>query len=239
MATPLRVTTTYAKATGAFFKNLHVAVPVALGVSLITAPIDSFVFSSMSSGGDAHQATIQVMLTWFLVYLLAAIFIGPLFAATAVFTAKKSYDGKKVGLYAAMNFALNRYKRLFIPHMAATLSIQLGLQVLIPGILFMCMYAFVDSVACLEDEKKVLNRSKRLTRKRRRTILWVALPVILLGIPKSFFIDPQALELGPLALIASHTVSYLMEWWMALAFAWIYLIRTDGGGGKKKAAASA
>jgi hypothetical protein len=230
MATPLRVTTTYAKSTGALLRNLHVAVPASMLMAAVAATFDYLIYTGAGGGGDQHSATIQVMLGWFAVYLLIAVFIGPLFSASAVFVAKKSYDGKPAGLYGALNFALNRYKRLFVPHMAATLSVQIGLQVLIPGILFMCMYAFVDSVACLEDEKSVLSRSKRLTRKRRRTILWVALPIILLGLVKGFLIDPQALEYGPLALWASHTLSYVLEWWMALAFSWMYLIRTDSSG---------
>jgi hypothetical protein len=227
MATPLRVTNTYVKATGALLKNLPVALAAALGMALISAPIDQVIYSSLSSGPAGHAITIQVMLAWFGIYLLAAIIIGPLFTATAVFVAKKHWDGKSAGLYGAFNFALNRYKRMFLPHAGATLSIQFGLQVLIPGILFMCMYAFVDSVACLEDEKWPMARSKALTRNRRKSILWVALPIIMLSIPKGLIIDPAAMEIGLPALIGSHAVSYLMEWWLALAFAWMYLTRVS------------
>jgi hypothetical protein len=232
MATPLRVTSTYAKATAAFFKHLHIAVPVSIAVACITAPIDRYLWGYFGSG---HENMLAAMLSITAVYLMVVIFIGPLLAATAIYAAKKHWDGKSAGLYPAVNFALNRYKKMFLPHLGAQLSIQIGMQVIIPGILFLCMYAFVDAVACLEDEKWPLQRSKKLTRNRRKTILWVALPYLLFMFPKGLIIDPAALELGLLATMASHTLSVMFDWWLALAFGWMYLTRISGSKSKKTA----
>ena len=39
-----------------------------------------------------------------------------------------------------------------MPYLLAMLSIQVGMLIVIPGIMFMMQYAFVDSVATLEKE---------------------------------------------------------------------------------------
>ncbi|MEC8422908.1 MAG: hypothetical protein VX000_03960, partial [Myxococcota bacterium] len=62
----------------------------------------------------------------------------------------------------------------------------------------------------------------------RKTILWVALPYLLFMFPKGLIIDPAALEYGLLATLASHTVSIMFDWWLALAFGWMYLTRISG-----------
>jgi len=225
MATKLRVFHTYATATGALFKHLHIAVPVALAVACITGPVDRFIWGHF---GGSNANMIAAMLSITLVYLLVVIFIGPLISATAVYAAKKHHDGRSAGLYPSVNFALNRYKRMFLPHLGAQLSIQVGMQVIIPGILFLCMYAFVDAVACLEDEKWPMRRSKNLTRNRRKTILWVALPYLVFMFPKGLVIDPAALEMGIGPTILSQALSLVFDWWLALAFATMYLQRIEG-----------
>ena len=45
----------------------------------------------------------------------------------------------------------------------------------------MMQYAFVDSVATLEKEKHVLTRSKRLTKSRRKSLVMLIGPFVLLG----------------------------------------------------------
>ena len=236
MATSLRVFSTYGAATGAFLKHLHIAVPISAAIACITAPVDRYLWAHFGGG---HANMIAAMLSITAVYLLVVIFIGPLLSATAIYAAKKSHDGGSAGLYGAINFALNRYKKMFLPHLGAQLSIQLGMQVIIPGILFLCMYAFVDAVACLEDEKWPLKRSKKLTRNRRKTILWVALPYLLFMFPKGLIIDPAALEMGLLPTLVSHTLSVMFDWWLALAFGTMYLTRIQASASKKAAARSA
>ena len=92
-------------------------------------------------------------------------------------------------------------------------------------------------MACLEDEKWPLKRSKKLTRNRRKTILWVAIPYLLFMFPKGLIIDPAALEFGLLATLASHTLSVMFDWWIALAFGWMYLTRISSVKNKPKPAA--
>ena len=82
---------------------------------------------------------------------------------------------------SAINFIVKRYKNVFMPYLLAMLSIQVGMLIVIPGIMFMMQYAFVDSVATLEKEKHVLTRSKRLTKSRRKSLVLLILPFVLLG----------------------------------------------------------
>jgi len=108
--------------------------------------------------------------------LLKSILIGPFVAAIVVYVSKNHVKQSKSSIYGAINFALNRYPRLFLPYLIAQLSIQLGNIIIIPGILFMMQYAFVDAIACLENEKHVISRSVKLTRGRRKYIFFIILP---------------------------------------------------------------
>lgn len=106
------------------------------------------------------------------------ILLGPIFNSIAVYSGKAYMAQKATSIYGAINFALSRYKRLFVPNLLAQLSIQIGMLIIIPGVMSWMQFAFVDSVACLEEEKHVLTRSKRLTKGRRKSIFLVILPWI-------------------------------------------------------------
>ena len=86
-----------------------------------------------------------------------------------------------LSLSKAINFALKRYSVVFVPYLLALLSIQIGMIIIIPGVMFMMQYAFVDSVASLENEQHVLSRSKKLTKPRRKSLVLLILPYVLLG----------------------------------------------------------
>lgn len=106
------------------------------------------------------------------------IILGPIFGAIIVYAGRGYAEKKKTSLYGSINFSLSRYKRLFLPNLYAQLAIQIGMLIIIPGVLSWMQFAFVESVACLEDEKHVLTRSKRLTKGRRKSIFLVILPWI-------------------------------------------------------------
>lgn len=109
--------------------------------------------------------------------------IGPLVAALAVFAGLRTSQGRPGTLYDGLNFALSRYAKLFFWYLVAQICIQIGFQlVIVPGILFFQMYAFVAPVRCLEDEPWPLARSKKLTQGRRRSIFLLLVPWLLLFI---------------------------------------------------------
>ena len=125
---------------------------------------------------EKNAVLIQVVLRYTGVGLIKSILIGPIFAALIIYNGRCSVSNKPVSLYAGFNFAINRYKRLFVPYLIAQLSIQLGNIIVIPGIMFMMQYAFVDSIASLEKEKHVISRSVKLTKGRRKSLFFLILP---------------------------------------------------------------
>ncbi len=125
---------------------------------------------------DKQALLIKVILGYTGLGLIKAVVIGPLIAAIVVYLGRCTIQDKNSSIYGAINFALGRYRRLFVPYLIAQLTIQIGMIFVIPGVMFLMQYAFVDAVACLEDEKHVVTRSKRLTRGRRRSLFLLILP---------------------------------------------------------------
>ncbi len=105
------------------------------------------------------------------------------------------------------------------------LTIQVGMIAIVPGILFLLQYAFVDSILCLEDEERPLNRSSRLTKGRRRGIfslvfVWLIFTQIL------GFMELAALGEGTGTLIALMSGAYLLNIWVVMVFYTFYEDRT-------------
>lgn len=83
-------------------------------------------------------------------------------------------------LAGAINFGLNRWSRVALPHFLAYTTVALGNIVIVPGIIFGLMFAYVDGIATLDpQEKHVLGRSSRLTSTRRRSIFMIFLTAAL------------------------------------------------------------
>ena len=108
-------------------------------------------------------------------------FVGPIVGMLVVLFSRAHAKSSTLTLNSAINFIAKRYKNVFMPYLLAMLSIQVGMLIVVPGIMFMMQYAFVDSVATLEKEKHVLTRSKRLTKSRRKSLVLLILPFVLLG----------------------------------------------------------
>lgn len=132
------------------------------------------------SAANSQAALVKLILTQFGAYLGVTAVIGPLFSALAVY-AVLSTQGAAGSLYGGLNYALSRYGKMFLWYFVVQVSVQVGLQLIVlPGILFFQMYAFVVPVLCLEKEEWPLARSKRLTQGIRRTIFLLFLPSFLI-----------------------------------------------------------
>ena len=107
--------------------------------------------------------------------------VGPIIGMLVVLFSRAHAKSTKLNMNSAINFITKRYKSVFVPYLLAMLSIQIGMIIIIPGIMFMMQYAFVDSVATLEKEKHVLTRSKRLTKSRRKSLVMLIGPFVFLG----------------------------------------------------------
>lgn len=149
------------------------------------------------------------------------ILLGPIFGAVCVYIGRNHSQQKKSSLYGGLNFALSRYKLLFVPNLLAQLAIQIGMIIIIPGVLSWMQFAFVEPVACLEEEKHVLSRSKRLTKGRRKSIFLIILPWIVFS--QVFgIVELYAATIGFGATVASCIVMETLLVCMQLAFFMLY-----------------
>ena len=218
------------RATQALFPSLKIVLPVALVLGTVVSLLDIAAMELLApealTGGASDQATtIKLMFGWWGVMLLVEILLGPIMAAMAIYAARVHSHGGEPSIGKALNFALARYKKIFKWHAIAFLSIQVGMIAIVPGILCLLQYAFVDSILCLEDEKWPLGRSTHLTRKRRGRIFALMLPWLLftqvLG-----FAELYAIGMGIQVLIGLMTVAYILNIWVVMVFYTFYEDRT-------------
>jgi hypothetical protein len=160
-----------------------------------------------------------------LVQLLATLFIGPVFQATAAFAAFRHSRGKPGSVSRGVNFALSRYTRMLKAHIQTWLVILLGLQLLIPGIIYWNQLILVDSVTVFEKSKRPLQRSRQLTKGYRRTIFLMALPWFLYGLP-AFVIEPQIAGVWAGLMVPYHVAVSLFLFALFAGYSRLYLERT-------------
>lgn len=179
----------FGSALSAILGNAGVFIPVTLALGAL----DVFLFRGALSlnGFEPTDNILQmqippsqlIKLTFSFLGLAVGVkaFIGPIVGMLVVLFSRAHAKKSSLSLGNAFSFIQKRYKNVFVPYLLAMLSIQVGMLIVIPGIMFMMQYAFVDSVATLEKEKHVLTRSKRLTKSRRKTLVMLILPFILIG----------------------------------------------------------
>lgn len=219
------------RATKALFSNLGVVLPLAVVLGAVVAGLDIGVGKilapkAFSGGTGADQSElVGLFLGWWGVVLLVELFLGPIVVAMSIYTARTYTHGGSATLPKALNFALARYGRIFKWHAAAWLSIQLGMIVLVPGILFLLQYAFVDSILVLEDERWPLARSGKLTRGRRGRIFALILPWLVVT-QVIGFAELWALQAGVASLVGLMTATYVVNIWVVMAFYVFYEDRT-------------
>ena len=228
MARRSSILTIIGRAFSASARNFHITLTAAAMYGISLAVIDHIIFSMVGvSSPPASQDLPKVLVSMLGAQFGIEIFLGPILAACAVYVGRTAVEGKSGSLYKAVNFALSRYTRVFIPHFVAWLSITLGMIIIVPGVLFLLQYAFVDAVACMEEEKSPLPRSKRLTKGRRKSLFLLALPWIALS-------QLWALSQSGLVMAAGDTVASMITFVMFVAFYLLYDERTR----KKRSKAS-
>lgn len=216
---------------GTLFGNLSTFLPMGLVMGFLLALLDMGVYALLvpETGATSAQmqqsAFIQLMFGWWGVMLALEILLGPIVVAMTVYVARTHSHGGTPSLYKAFNFALARYSRIFKWHAIAWLSIQVGMIVLVPGILFLLQYAFVDSILCLEDEKWPLARSTKLTRGRRRRIFAIVFVWLVVNQVVGF-LELGFLEKGFLPLMGLMSAIYLLNIFVMIAFYLFYEDRT-------------
>jgi len=165
--------------------------------------------------------------------IFGLIWIGityPLINAAAIYCWKAEDEGKTPNAAEAYAFAKGRYKRMFGPHLKAVLMIQVGLLVVVPGILYGLWYAFVDPITATDDKsKKPLDRSRKLTQGRRGRILRAWLPYVVWMVPELTLplMTTWTELLGGWAVAAFFTVNLLLLVWMKMVIFGLYEQRIE------------
>lgn len=146
----------------------------ALDSSILQGVLDAY--NVQGSLLQQNTQLVSVILTFMGLNLLKVLLVGPLLSMMIVYLGFAFTQNKEVSPYSALNFILRNYKRLFVPFLIAQLCIQIGMVVVIPGVLFMMQYAFVDAVTCIEKNPGPLTRSRKLTRALRGSLLAFIIP---------------------------------------------------------------
>ena len=117
---------------------------------------------------EGQQAFMVAQLVAFLPMLVYMCVVGAIAVPWSVRFFQMAESGSPVSWEGVIEFGFKRFKRVLWPYTQATLAIQLGSIIVVPGILFALFYAFVGPVAVLDDAvKRPLARSTKLTRGRR------------------------------------------------------------------------
>ena len=119
---------------------------------------------------------IPIILSFMGANLIKILIAGPVISIAVVYLGYAFTQNKEMSPYNILNFVLRNYGKLFVPFLIAQLFIQLGMIVVIPGVLFMMQYAFLDSVVCLEKSTSPISRSRTLTRAVRKSLLGFIIP---------------------------------------------------------------
>ena len=179
-------------------------------------------------GGMQGNGMIAYILTETGLQLVWGILFYPIIDAATIWVWRRRDAGSDISLYGAVNWALSRYKRMFLPHMIAFLTIMIGAQLIVPGILFGLQYAFVDAIAAVDERaKKPLSRSARLTKGRRGRIFWAWIPYMLWYIPSALVVVFWAEGQGWWAVLGHGTLDIILLCIMEMAMFAIYQERIE------------
>ncbi|MFH1464682.1 MAG: hypothetical protein ABIO70_09880 [Pseudomonadota bacterium] len=167
---------------GVLFRALDVLLVLAIIVVVPTTALREYltdlIMRWMALGLPAHGVSLDPQQGPILAMTVAEILVLPwtcvvgTFAAAAILHVyMRDVTGKRAEIGDTISQALFHWRRLIVPFTLATLVIWVGSIVVIPGILYTLLYAFVVPVAILDPGvKHVLRRSTRLTRGRRGRI---------------------------------------------------------------------
>lgn len=177
------------------------------------------------AGHDDFLSLIYMVLCDLSVQLAVTLLVGPIFQAAAAFAAFRHSRGKPGSVHLGMNFALGRYTRMFKPHAVAWLVVLLGLQFIIPGIIYWNQFALVDAEAAFGTSKRPLRRSRTLTKGYRRSIFAMALPWFLYSFP-ALVVVPKLAGIHPSLLVVHQIVLSFYLFALFAGYARLYLERT-------------
>jgi hypothetical protein len=156
------------------FRNLGIALFIAGivgGVGWALADVVSAWAMAWWHPTTSQQAMIVSQVSQTIAVTIWECTVGAWGAAASIYLWVQHERNRPTNLYEAVNYGLNRLPQVLWAHARAVFIIQLGIIVVVPGILFGLQYAFVDAIATLDSqEADPLARSRKLTSGRRGTL---------------------------------------------------------------------
>ncbi len=191
-------------------QNLFLLLPLLLLVgglgSVIAWQVGGLALEHLVKPGAGQQAQLLTSeLTKLGVLTVWGILSAPLLDAVAIY-AWRNRDGKR-SFGGAVNYALNRFGRMFGPHALSFTGISLGMSVIIPGIMFGLWWAWVDAITATRDRtldpllrslgrdpdsRSPLQWSRVLSRGHRLMIVRTWLPYSIWYVPAAMYLVYQA-----------------------------------------------
>lgn len=163
-------------------------------------------------GVQAQFAASEVAKALFL--LIFGVVALPLPWAACIYLHRRvNAEGKPATLSGAVNYGIDRYRKVFWPHAAAFITISLGMLIIVPGVVFGTWYAFVDPIAATDAKAlRPLKRSQRLTAGVRGRIVRAWLPYAIWYAPAYLLLIYQAEASGAVATLVfgSFDFAFLM-----------------------------
>lgn len=218
------------KLLGAAFARTLKGLPALLPLMLISYGLAELVghwsgelMAAQMAPGNSQTALIAHELTRTFVVIIVGVFTLPLLHAGAVYHWMRGSEGKPATIKGTLNFALSRYKRMLGPHAASWITVQLGMIIVVPGLLFGLQYAFVDAIAALDDNaKKPLVRSQKFSYGRRGRIAFMWLPLVPWYIGYSLVATYQAAAWGIWAILGLALLNALIHLPFEMAMVGMY-----------------
>jgi len=139
-------------------------------LSLVTVNLGVGAAAPTSGQGPGMAPLVLASGAWGLGWMCI---MGAALAVLWVSAAEAQRDGQTLRLGPALSRMARRTADVSAPHGGAALAIQIGLQVVIPGIHYALQFAFVDAVAVCERDVPALQRSTQLTKGIRRRVFKV------------------------------------------------------------------
>ncbi len=223
----LGIGTVLRNAFSVLFENFGIALLIAvlcggLGAAFMTKGVEWAVYLS-----GVHDKQELLYVTQFGQLILLTIWgciVGAWAAPAGIYLWVQREKGQVATAYDAVNFGLNRFGRVFSAHARAFLVIQLGMIVIVPGILFGLQYAFVDAIATLDTkEAHPLARSRRLTAGRRGTLFRTLAVFMVWWVPYQLMVVYMMQGAGVWAQVLGGTVDHLVLLTIELCMVQYYL----------------
>lgn len=201
------------RALGRTFSNLGVLLPWAVALGGV-GHVVMYLAALNLAPRFAQESTTQFIASEVIklvVSLLLGVLLVPLVDAITIYVWREADRGRSPSLYDATNWGIKRYGRMFKPHMVSYLAIAVGMQVVIPGVLYGLQYAFVDAIAATDDNaKQPLARSQKLTQGRRSRIARAWLPYAVWYPAYYFYFGFKAEGYGSSAVFVFGVVDVLL-----------------------------